>query len=324
MTPEIISLGELLIDFVSMDKDVSLVESGGFGKKPGGAPANVVAGTVKLGIPSGFIGKVGEDPFGYYLKQVLDQSSIDTTHLVFDKDTRTTLSFVANRGDQTRDCMFYRNPGADMLLMPEEISEDYIKSAKVFHFGSISLGSKESKAATLKALEYAKKHNLLISYDPNYREDLWRDKEQAKAEMNLGFEHAHVVKVSEEEYQFITGTNSFEECADYILDKGAQLVVITLGEKGCYYSDGENSRYLEGYKVNVVETTGAGDAFVAGMLSHLVKMVDKEAGHKFTVNKQMEEILAFANAAGALATTKIGAIPSMPAVEDVNKLIGNN
>lgn len=321
MAPEIISLGELLIDFVSVDKDVSLVDSSGFSKKPGGAPANVVAGTAKLDVASGFIGKVGQDPFGHYLKQVLDESSIDTSHLVFDDYARTTLSFVAQRGDQTRDCMFYRNPGADMLLLPEEISEDYVKNAKIFHFGSISLGSEKSKAATLRALEYAKKYNLLISYDPNYRPDLWPDKEQAKVEMNLGFEHAHVVKISEEEYQFITGTNSFEECAEYILNKGVQLVVITLGGEGCYFSDGKNSGYLKGYQVEVVETTGAGDAFVAGMLSHLVKQVNKEVAHKLEANAQIEGILTFANAAGALATTKVGAIPSMPTVEEVKTLI---
>lgn len=321
MSTKVICLGELLIDFVSLDRDVSLIESTGFKKAPGGAPANVAAGVAKLGVSAGFIGKVGEDPFGYYLKQVLDEVPVDTSHLKFDNYARTTLSFVAQKGDEARDSMFYRNPGADMLLMPDEISEEYIAAAQIFHFGSISLGSEHSKAATLKAIQYAKKHNLLISYDPNYRPTLWDDDDLAKEEMNSGFAHADIVKISEEEYEFITGTTTPEECAQYILELGPQLVIVTLGGEGCYYSDGNRSGYVKGYKAEVLETTGAGDAFVAGVLSHLVHKNVKDRDFKVEINDEMLQILNFANGAGALATTKLGAIPSLPTASEVKTFI---
>jgi len=293
------------------------MESSGFSRAPGGAPANVAAGVVKMGVAAGFIGKVGEDPFGHYLKKVLDDIHVDTSHLVFDKHARTTLSFVARKSDGVRDCMFYRNPGADMLLSPEEISEGYIKNAKIFHFGSISLGSKDSRAATLKALEYAKRHKLLISYDPNLRLSLWDDAGEAKREINLGFEYADVVKVSEEESEFITGCKTIEECTSYILKKGPRLVIATLGSKGCYYDDGEKNGHLDGFKVDVLETTGAGDAFVAGVLSSVAVRLKNGVTDALTVDEELVDILTFANCAGALATTKMGAIPSLPAKEEV-------
>jgi fructokinase len=321
MGVDVICLGELLIDFVSLDRDVSLIESSGFKKAPGGAPANVAAGVARMGFRAGFIGKVGEDPFGYYLKKVLDDIQVDTSYLVFDKYARTTLSFVAQKSDGVRDCMFYRNPGADMLLEPEELSGDYFQNAKIFHFGSISLGSEKSKQATLKALEYAKKYNLLISYDPNLRLSLWDDPGVAKQEINSGFEHAHVVKISAEEYEFITGCKTVEECAEYILKKGPRLVIVTLGENGCYYSDGKTSGDSKGFAVNVSETTGAGDAFVAGVLTSLVKRIAKGVPKALEIDQELIDAFAFANGAGALATTKMGAIPSLPTTPEVEAFL---
>jgi fructokinase len=323
MAPEVISLGELLIDFVSLDRDVSLVESTGFKKAPGGAPANVAVGVARLGRTSSFIGKVGTDPFGHYLKQVLDDCSVDTSHLVFDDYARTTLSFVAQKADGVRDCMFYRNPGADMLLKPEEISEEYISQAKIFHFGSISLGSEDAKAATLKALEYAKKHKLLISYDPNLRLTLWDDLDLAKKEINSGFEHADIVKISEEEFEFITGCKTIEECTEYILNMGPQLVIVTLGGEGCFYSDGKNGGYVKGFEVDVLETTGAGDAFVAYVLSNLLDKIDKTQPIQLQVDDEFVQILTMANGAGALATTKLGAIPSLPTNAEIKEFTGS-
>ncbi len=318
---DVICLGELLIDFVSVDRDVSLIDSSGFKKAPGGAPANVAAGVARMGYKAGFIGKVGEDPFGYYLKKVLNDIRVDTSYLIFDKYARTTLSFVAQKSDGVRDCMFYRNPGADMLLEPEELAEEYFQNAKIFHFGSISLGSEKSKRATLKALEYAQKYNLLISYDPNLRLSLWDDFEAAKKEINLGFEYAHVVKISAEEYEFITGCKTVEECAGYILKKGPGLVIVTLGEDGCYYSDGKNSGYSKGFAVKVLETTGAGDAFVAGVLTNLLKRLPKGISKALEIDPELIEALVFANGAGALATTKMGAIPSLPATPEVEAFL---
>lgn len=321
MKVDVICLGELLIDFVSLDRDASLIESSGFKKAPGGAPANVAAGVAKLGRTAGFVGKVGDDPFGLYLKKVLDEINVDTSYLVFDKYARTTLSFVAQKSDGVRDCMFYRNPGADMLLMPEEISEDYIRQGKIFHFGSISLGSEHSKKATLKAIEYAKKHGLVVSYDPNLRLSLWDDADTARKEIDSGFEYADVVKISDAEYEFITGCKTVEECTDYILKKGAKLVTVTLGEHGCYYSDGKTSGYIKGLKVDVLETTGAGDAFVAGVLTNLVERIDRGSAPLLEIDREMIDGFTFANGAGAIATTKLGAIPSLPTYDEVTAFL---
>jgi len=316
--PDVICLGELLIDFISTNQDVSLADSAGFSKAPGGAPANVAAGISKLGLTAGFIGKIGDDPFGYYLKKVLDELHIDTKYLIIDKQYRTTLSFVALKADGLRDCMFYRNPGADMMLCEEEISQDYIAGSKIFHFGSISLGCEPVKTATRKAIDYAKSNNVIISYDPNLRMSLWADEEKAKREINEGFKLADIVKISEEEYEFITGCSSNEECAAYIIGQGAKFVVISLGREGCFYSNGVDEGYIPGYPVKAIETTGAGDAFVAAFLAGFLGRIGKDT--LFDVDEEMIKILHYANAAGALATTKIGAIPSLPTWNEVLQL----
>jgi fructokinase len=318
MKTDVICLGELLIDFVSTAKDVSLIESPGFLKAPGGAPANVAAGVVKLGGTAGFIGKVGDDPFGHYLKQVLEQLTVDTSCLALDREARTTLSFVAQRPDGDRECMFYRHPGADMRLAAEDIAEDYIAQGAVFHYGSISLGSPSSKAATLQAIAYARKHGLLISYDPNLRTDLWPNPEHAREEINDGFAHADVVKISEEEYQFITGCTTVEDCGRYILERGPGLVIVTLGKDGCYYTNGRISGYIAGFKAEVVETTGAGDAFVAAVLH---TFAERRRAGSTVQDEELPAVLRFANAAGALATTRIGAIPSLPTEGEVLALL---
>ncbi len=315
---DVICLGELLIDFVSLDRDVSLVESTGFRKAPGGAPANVAAGLARLGLKAGFIGKVGDDPFGAYLRKVLDDLQVDTEFLVADPDARTTLSFVAQKSDGVRDCMFYRNPGADMLLRPDELDAGYFEGSTFFHFGSISLGAEPVKSATLKAIEMSRSKGLLISYDPNLRMSLWPDEETARREINAGFPFADVVKISEEEYGFILGCDSPESCAEAILAMGPKLVVVTLGPKGCYYSDGVHAGYLPTFDdVTVVETTGAGDTFVAATLAGIIARLKEGDPDAFCADEALVRILTFANAAGSLATTKIGAIPSLPTTGDV-------
>mgnify|MGYP001313731854 FL=1 len=321
MHPEVICLGELLIDFVSVDPDCSLVDSSGFSKAPGGAPANVAAGVARLGRSAGFIGKVGQDPFGAYLRRTLEQTGVDVSRLQVDEHARTTLSFVANLSSGGRDCMFYRNPGADMRLAPEEISESYLAAARVFHYGSISLGTEPSRSATLQALRYARKHGLLVSYDPNLRPSLWDNPAHAEREIRFGFANADVVKISEEEMAFVTGRQSLEAGAEFILQQGAKLVIITRGADGCYYSDGRASGRLDGHRVDAVETTGAGDAFVAGLLTRLLERRDRIGRFELAADAETVEAVRFANAAGALATTKVGAIPAMPTASEVQALL---
>lgn len=321
MSTDVLCLGELLIDFVSADADCSLTDSSGFLKAAGGAPANVAAGLAKLGRRAGFIGKVGKDPFGDYLVQVLRDAGVDVSGMRFDGEARTTLSFVANRTSGERDCMFYRNPGADMRLTPGELDEGAIAAASVLHFGSVSLGAEPVRSATLQAVEWAKRHKLLISYDPNVRLSLWNDEARARQEIRAGLQYADIVKISEEEMEFVTGCGTLEESASYILSNGARLVVITRGADGCFYSDGVSSGSVAGHRVDAVETTGAGDAFVAALLYKLLERRDREGAFVLKADGQTAAAAAFANAAGALATTVVGAIPAMPTAGQVENML---
>lgn len=315
--PEIICLGELLIDFVSLDKNQSLSASSGFLKAPGGAPANVAAGVTRLGGAAGFIGKVGKDPFGAYLKQVLRELGVDVRFLLEDPGARTTLSFVAQKSDGVRDCIFYRHPGADMLLRPDELDQSYFSNVQVFHYGSISFTAPDSEQATLHAIRFAKEWDALISYDPNYRPDLWPDQALARQKMQDGFNYADFVKISEEEMTFITGADTPEGCGEFILKRGAKAVAVTLGERGCYFTDGDAQGYLPGVPSQLLDSTGAGDAFTSAMLYHFAQKRKAFPGYRLKADQETQKWLAFANAAGAVAVTKMGAIPSLPDKSEV-------
>jgi len=319
--PEVICLGELLIDMVSTKADVPLAEAPGFHKAPGGAPANVAVGVAKLGVSSGFIGKVGDDPFGGFLEKVLRDNHVDTSHLAFAQDVRTTLVFVGVWSDGRKDMSFYRNPGADMFLGPEEVSEDYISRARVYHYGSISMIDDPSRKATLKAARIAKENGLIISYDPNLRLALWRRPDDARREIREGFKWATVAKVSEEEWEFITGTKNLEKGAEDILALGVKLVVVSCGGRGCYFHNGREHRHIPGFRVDVVETTGAGDGFMAGLIVGLLKELEKGGRVEDLKTSDLERILVRANAVGALATTKQGAIPALPTSQEVEDFL---
>lgn len=312
-----ICIGELLIDFVSTSTDVSLSNCPGFHKAPGGAPANVAVGLAKLDMNSGFIGKVGADPFGDFLRTTLEENNVDTDYLISDEDVRTTLAFIATRSDGKKDIVFYRNPGADIMLEPDEIDESYINSADIFHYGSVSLSHNPSRKATLKAIEIAQNAGCLISYDPNLRLMLWDNPDDAKKWIWEVMPYADVAKIAEEEWEFITGTPDLEEGSLMILDKGVQIVVVSRGEHGCYYNNGKCSGYVEGFKVDVVDPLGAGDGFVAAMLHHLIK-TDNLGGLN---DSQLREIMTYANAAGALTTQKVGVIPALPLTADIQKFV---
>jgi len=311
--PEAICIGELLIDFVSTSTDVNLANCPGFHKAPGGAPANVAVGLAKLGMNSGFIGKVGADPFGDFLRSTLEENGVDTTYLAAGENVRTTLAFVATRSDGKKDIVFYRNPGADIMLEPDEIDDDYISAAELFHYGSVSLSHEPTRIATLKAIEIAVDTGCFISYDPNLRLMLWDNEKDAKKWVWEVMPYADVAKLAEEEWEFITDTNNLEEGSFMILDKGVELVVVTLGENGCYYNNGKCSGYVEGFKVDVVDPLGAGDGFVSAMLNRLVRAdVLSELN-----SSELHEIMMFANAAGALTTQKVGVIPALPSISEI-------
>ena len=313
---DIVSLGELLIDFVPTVSGVSLIEAPAFKKAPGGAPANVAAGLAKLGVSCAFLGKVGEDPFGQFLKETLDEVGVNTKGLVFSKEARTALAFVSLRADGEREFMFYRHPSADMLYRPDEVAVDLIQNAKIFHFGSISLISEPSRSATLTALRTARESGLLISYDPNLRLALWPDADAAKTGMLSVWEQASLIKVSDEELTFLTGETDSARAVDKLWHKDLQLMIVTLGKDGCAYYTPDFRGTIPGYSVEPVDTTGAGDGFVAGLLRSLLKNPDA-----LQSEAELRLVCRFANAVGALTTTQRGAIPALPTQQDIEAFL---
>jgi fructokinase len=311
---DVVCLGELLIDFVPTVSGVSLAEAPAFQKAPGGAPANVAVGLARLGIPSAFMGKVGEDEFGRFLAQTLASNGVDISPLVFSNVARTALAFVSLTATGERDFMFYRHPSADMLFEPSEVDETILCQAKILHYGSISLISEPSKSATCYAVEVAEKNGLMISYDPNLRLPLWPGEDEARAGMLSGWRHAHLVKASAEEITFLTGEQDLSRGVDRLWQSNLKVVVVTLAGEGCRYFTHEAEGHVPGFAVDVVDTTGAGDAFVAGLLFQIL-----QRPALWEDVPALERGLRFANAVGALTTTKRGAIPALPDRETVER-----
>lgn len=303
--PTVITLGEMLIDLISTKSGES-GDSPGFYKCPGGAPANVAVGVSRLGVKSGFIGKLGDDEFGYFLKNVLEANKVDTSNLLFTKEAQTAIAFVSLTAEGERDFLFYRKPCADKLLSPQEINEYYISSARILHFGSLSLAAEPAMSATFKAIEYAKQHGLIISMDPNIRLSLWDSKERARNIILQATTQCNLLKLSEEEARFLSDEYDLKKIAEKLLGLGPDLVVITLGGRGCLYKDREGIGKIKGYSVKVQDTTGAGDGFTAGFLAYLVK---KDLVNNLGSLKEIDQALHYANAVAAMVTTEVGAIP---------------
>ncbi|KAG2720857.1 hypothetical protein I3760_02G054000 [Carya illinoinensis] len=232
----IVSFGEMLIDFVPTVSGVSLAEAPGFLKAPGGAPANVAIAVSRLGGKAAFVGKLGEDEFGRMLADILEQNGVSGRGITFDQGARTALAFVTLRADGEREFMFYRNPSADMLLRPDELDLELIRSAKVFHYGSISLIVEPCRSAHLKAMEVAKDAGVLLSYDPNLRLPLWPSAEEARTQIMSIWDKAELIKVSDVELDFLTGSDKCDDAAALSLwHPNLKLLLVTLGEKGCRY-----------------------------------------------------------------------------------------
>ena len=304
---DVVALGELLIDFVPTVSGVTLIEAPAFKKAPGGAPANVAAGLVKLGSSCAFLGKVGDDAFGWFLKATLDEVGVNTRGLVFSKDARTALAFVSLRSDGEREFMFYRHPSADMLYTPEEVAYDLIQEARIFHLGSISLISEPSRSATLAALSTARQHGVIVSYDPNLRLALWPDAQAARTGMLSIWSEADLIKVSEDELAFLTGMDDIDQAVEALWHDHLRLLVVTLGVQGCRYYTSHFKGQVQGFTVEAIDTTGAGDGFVAGLLMGL--LTQPAAWHDETA---LRAVCRLANAVGALTTTQRGAIPALP------------
>lgn len=313
-----ICLGELLIDFVSTVNGVVLKDAPGFEKAPGGAPANVAVGLAKLGIETYFIGKVGKDAFGEFLRETLARNGVNTRFLTATERAKTTLAFVSLTKEGERDFVFYRDPGADMLLDRSDIVEECFQGSGVFHFGSITMTHEPSCSATLKALDLAQKYGYLISFDPNLRPQLWKDLEEARFRMRQGVERAHVLKVNEEEAKFIAASEDLEKALEFLKERySIPLVAVTLGKRGCLVLSGRQRIGVPGFSVATVDTTGAGDGFVAGLLSSLYMFWKDLRDGQEIPKDALYHAARRANAVGALTTVKKGAIPALPTQEEV-------
>lgn len=315
---DVVALGELLVDFTmgGISQQGNLI----YEACPGGAPCNVLAMLSKLGKQTGFVGKVGKDMFGTMLKNTLVSSNIDVSYLHMDADVNTTLAFVTTREDGDREFSFYRNPGADMMLQPAEIDEKYIKAAKVFHFGTLSMTHEKVREATKKAINIAKENGLLITFDPNIRPLLWDDLDSPREQMEFGFSQCDVLKIADNEIQFATGLDDYDAGVEQIVDKyNIPMVLLTLGKDGsrAYYK----GRKVEvgGFKVNTIETTGAGDTFMGMAIGYIL-----DNGMENLADDQLRELLTKANAAAAIVTTRKGAIKSMPELTEIEDLCGSN
>lgn len=312
---DVVALGELLIDFTQSGS--SEQGNGLFEACPGGAPCNVLAMLSKLGKKTSFIGKVGQDPFGLLLKSTLEEVKIDTTGLKFDEKVPTTLALVHTLADGDRDFSFYRNPGADMMLTEGDVDTDLIKQTKIFHFGTLSMTHDNIKKATQKAITEAKKEGVLLSFDPNLRPSLWDSLGHAKEAIEYGCSVCDILKISDNEIQFISGKEDYEEGIAYLLDKyQISLILLTLGKDGsrAYYKGMRVE--VNGFLCNAIETTGAGDTFCGCVLNYVIDHVI----HGLT-KEELEQMLAFANGAAALITTRKGALKAMPERAEVEAIL---
>lgn len=316
---DVCAIGELIVDCTPAGSSTEVQPV--FACYPGGAPSNVAACVAKLGMTSGYIGVVGDDHFGRFLLQRLKNVGVSTEGIFSTPDYNTTLAFVHLNEVGDRSFSFYRKPGADIMLEREMIDYSMITEAKIFHFGSVSMTDDPSRDATLYAAEYAKKHNITVSYDPNLRLNLWNSEEEAKECIKKGLAFADIVKISEEELVFLTQDSDYVEGARRLIGEyGIKVVFVTLGNKGAMYVTDSASFYLPTFDVPVKDTNGAGDAFTGGLLYSIISKGKKLDA---LTEEEWKDILNFANAVGALTTMNSGAIPALPSLAEVNECIRN-
>ena len=317
---DVVALGELLIDFT----ESGLSEQGNpvFEANPGGAPCNVLAMLRKLDKTCAFVGKVGSDMFGHQLKAVAEAAGIDMSALLMDENVRTTLAFVKTDEHGDRDFSFYRNPGADMMLTEDELPQEMIRDTRVFHFGTLSMTHEDVRRATKAAVRAAKEAGAIISFDPNLRPPLWESLNEAKAQMMWGLSQADVVKIADNEIEFLTGTTDYEKGATILRERfpSIRLLNVTAGANGSYAFCGDKKIFVPSFLLGgTIETTGAGDTFCASVLNFVL-----EHGLSGLGRDDLKAMLRFANAAAYLVTTRKGAIKSMPERAQVEAILNEH
>lgn len=311
---DITSLGELLIDFTPCGTS----EAGRqlFEQNPGGAPANVLVSVSRLGQKAAFIGKVGDDMHGALLKKTLEENDVDTSGLIVDPNVFTTLAFVTLT-DGERNFSFARKPGADTQLRKEEVNLEILKNTRIFHFGSLSLTDEPARSATIYAVEHAKQYGALISYDPNYRAPLWKDRETAVKGMRSVIKYVDIMKISDEETALLTDVDDPKRAAEALLRQGVKCVVVTLGKDGAMLVTEKVCVQAPAQTRKVVDTTGAGDSFWGGLLS---RFAGYHVNPAEISEDQAAEFLRYANIVAGLCVEKRGAIPAMPYQKEVEDI----
>jgi len=316
---KVFSIGEALIDFIPREKGVPLKEVTEFQKAPGGAPANVACALGKLGINSIFIGKVGADAFGDFLIDTLSGCNVDTSYMSQTRIAKTALAFVSLKADGNRDFMFYRNPSADMLLSKDEIDSNWFSKSDVLHFGSVDLIEAPVKYAHKKAINSVKSKGGTISFDPNVRLALWDDEKCCKDTINEFLPYADILKISDEELEFITGLNNEADALRSLFVGNVKIIAYTKGSKGAELHTESLAVSVPARDVEVIDTTGAGDAFMGALLYKLISY--RDVLYNIT-EKQAYDILNFANTAASISVTRKGAISSLPSLDEIMTCVG--
>jgi fructokinase len=319
---DVLCLGEILVDWVCTEIGAELNDAKSFTKAPGGAPANVAVGLARQGVSAGFLGRVSTDEFGQWLKKILEEEGSDTSGTIVDSDAQTRMAYVVTMSNGDRKLAeFSKVSVADARLAPDDLSEKQFASASILHFGSISAIVDPAKAATQTAIELASKHKLLLSYDPNVRIGLWPTPDRCRNTILSTLKSADLVKINLDELEFLTGSREFEAAEKLRQEHDLPLLIITLDSDGAFFACQKGQKTVGGFKVNFVEATGAGDGFVSGILSGLLNelkgMTDKRSTLKNLSQEKISEIVRQANAIGALACTKPGAIPALPRQKEV-------
>jgi fructokinase len=308
----VITLGEALIDFTPLDD-----QNRDFRKNPGGAPANVAVALSRLGIDVSFVGKVGDDVLGNFLAKKLEAEKVNIDNLILTNEAKTAITFVTLDEEGDRSFDFYIDPSADRFLRADEIDAELFEENKIYHFGSISLIDEPARSATKQGIELARQNEMLISYDPNLREMLWDSLPKAKEIILSVMDEVDIVKVSEEELEFLTGEEDIKKGAEKLkAEYKIPILFITCGSKGAYYFLNDLG-FVEAFEVDAVDTTGAGDAFMSGVLYNFnqANLTLAEIDNKF-----LEKTLKFANYSGSLAASTTGAMAALPTLAEVQDL----
>ena len=317
--PSIVCMGEILIDMFPAELGRKLTEVSAFHPKPGGAPANVAVAAERLGAHSAVIGKVGEDAFGKFLIGVIQEQGVEARGIRVDPYARTTMAFIAMPDANTSEFIFYRNPGADLMISPQDLDRNLIAGSHAFHFGSLSLVAEPARSATREAVRLAREAGALISFDVNYRPSLWARPGEALEQAWGMLSQVDLLKVNETEVLLLAGQNTdLPSACERLVAQGPRLIAVTLGQRGSFYYSPGGQGPVPAFPVQAVDATGCGDAFAGALLSRLVSA---PSWREELCSPALREHFRFANAAGAITALKQGVIPALPGIGQVNAFL---